>query len=488
MTNGMRQAAEAPEGASPIFPANLARLGRELVVSLHVAVKTAKIHSHDNEAFLNALYAFLETGNAILREQGSAALIVVGDYLFLNETRLKIDANGYQSFRWVVQELGLREIGSLTWAGELSEETAKRFVLAMLKPPAPADPRAEFSGALHEGAVPIEAGPPRPAEEISEMEKTSIDRKEKAKKTFFKAVAVTRQVMNNVKLGKASDVRRAKRAVQAMVDLILEEEFSLLGMTTLKDYDAYTFYHSVNVSIIAITLGKRLGLSRKQLSELGVAALFHDIGKVMVPREVLNKEGQFEKNEWDIMKMHPDGGVRMLLKLRGFNEIGIRAMIAAFEHHQHFDLSGYPQTRKKLPLTLTGRIVSIADCFDAMTSRRIYMKKANPRDKAISYMMAFSGTYFDPILMKVFVNMVGLYPIGALLRLSSGELAVVLEGTGSPNDVLLPKVKIITDRNGIEADGGVVDLREERGREDGRAIVECLDPVSMGIDISKYFI
>jgi hypothetical protein len=103
-------------------------------------------------------------------------------------------------------------------------------------------------------------------------------------------------------------------------------------------------------------------------------------------------------------------------------------------------------------------------------------------------MMAFSGTYFDPILMKIFVNMVGLYPIGALLRLTSGELAVVLEGAGSPNDVLLPKVKIITDRNGIEADGGTVDLREERGKPDGRAIVECLDPVEMGIDISKYFI
>ena len=159
-----------------------------------------------------------------------------------------------------------------------------------------------------------------------------------------------------------------------MVDLILEEEQLLIGMTSIKDYDEYTYNHSVNVSILSVALGQRIGLSKKALTELGIVALFHDIGKIEIPKEILNKSTNFTEQEWDIVKKHPSWGVRALLRMKKIDYSSIRAAITSFEHHMYSDLSGYPKPRQPLELDFYSKIVTLADNYDGMTSSRVYAR------------------------------------------------------------------------------------------------------------------
>src|SRR5205823_6745847 len=155
------------------------------------------------------------------------------------------------------------------------------------------------------------------------------------------AVAATRELMSSVRMGGSPNIKKIKRVVQGIVDQILNEETSLIGLTTIRDYDEYTFTHSVNVCIFSVALGKRLGLSKLQLYDLGLAALFHDIGKSRVPSEVLNKVEGLTDDEWKQIAAHPWMGVLCLFQLRGTQDLHYRAMIVAHEHHMKVDLTAY---------------------------------------------------------------------------------------------------------------------------------------------------
>jgi HD-GYP domain-containing protein (c-di-GMP phosphodiesterase class II) len=198
--------------------------------------------------------------------------------------------------------------------------------------------------------------------------------------------------MAKIKSGEKVNIKKAKRIVETMVDQLLEEEQLLLSMTAIKDYDEYTYHHSVNVSIFSVALGQRVGLSKKVLTELGLAALFHDIGKIEIPYEVLNKPTKFTDDEWRIIRKHPIWGVRAILGLRGFESTTVRSSIVAFEHHMNYDFSGYPRIREYTGLDFFSRIVSLVDQYDAMTSSRVYSRIPMPPDKTLSIMMERAGT------------------------------------------------------------------------------------------------
>jgi putative nucleotidyltransferase with HDIG domain len=198
-------------------------------------------------------------------------------------------------------------------------------------------------------------------------------------------------------------------------------------MTTLKDYDEYTYQHCVNVAILDITMGNRIGLSKQQLSQLGVAGLFHDIGKVRMPNAILQKPGKLSPEEWAIMKTHPIEGVKIITKLHGLSSLAMRAMVTAYEHHLNIDLSGYPRLNRPRSQNLFSRIVAICDCFDAMTAHRSYQKDPfTPYEGAALRDDSTSPTGFDTTLLKVFIRTIGIYPPGSVVKLSTGEIAVVL--------------------------------------------------------------
>src|SRR5260370_10668340 len=168
------------------------------------------------------------------------------------------------------------------------------------------------------GVTFVAVEPPLETEEDTE---DAERQKEAAKRTYARSVAVTKEVINSIRMGRTANVKKVKRAVQAIVDQVLNNESSLVGLTTLRDYDEYTFTHSVNVTIFSVALGRKLGLTKLQLYDLGMSALFHDVGKSRVPLEGLNQEGGLTDEEWRLLQAHPWLGVLTLFVLRGYREI-----------------------------------------------------------------------------------------------------------------------------------------------------------------------
>jgi HD-GYP domain-containing protein (c-di-GMP phosphodiesterase class II) len=272
-----------------------------------------------------------------------------------------------------------------------------------------------------------------------------------------------------------------------MVDQLLEDEQFFLSLTAIKDFDEYTYHHMVNVSILSMSLGQRLGLSRPALTELGLAALFHDIGKVEIPHEILNKPSSFTDEEWKIIQKHPVWGVKAILGLGRFNSSAIRALIVSFEHHLNCDFSGYPKVKKYKELDLFSRIVTLADQYDAMTSARVYKRIPMSPDKSLSIMLDGAGSHLDPLLFKFFTNMVGIYPIGTIVMLNTKEVGLVYECNAAFAD--RPRVLIIIDSQGKSVRGPVVDLSEkdEAGRY-MRTIMKTLDPNKYKINLAEYLL
>src|SRR6185295_7471844 len=269
--------------------------------------------------------------------------------------------------------------------------------------------------------------------------------KERAKRTYAQSVAVTKDLMTSVRLGQAPNIKKIKRVVQSIVDQILTDETSLVGLTTLLDYDEYTFTHSVNVCIFSVALGKRLGLSKLQLYDLGLAALFHDIGKSRVPADILNKESSLSDEDWKAITNHPWLGLLALFQVRGTSELAYRAMIVAHEHHMKMDLTGYPRPIRSRQLSVFSKIVAVCDGFDAATSRRVYQAAPWTPADVVREMRDNPRRGMDPVVVKAFINLTGIYPVGTLVILDTMELGIVQAVNPISEMLSRPLVRIISD-------------------------------------------
>jgi putative nucleotidyltransferase with HDIG domain len=215
-----------------------------------------------------------------------------------------------------------------------------------------------------------------------------------------------------------------------------------VALSSLKSYDNYTFTHMVNVSILTMAQARGLGVDGPLLREFGLAALMHDIGKVRTPHEILTKPDALTDREFEIMKRHTVDGAEML---RGTPDLPTLAPVVAFEHHLRLDGSGYPQGVKRTALNLGTMLCSIADVYDAMRSRRGY-QQAFPTDRILEVLKRNDGQQFDQDLVRRFVQLVGIYPAGNMVRLKSGEIAVVRR-VYAP-DPHRPQVRVLFDRAG----------------------------------------
>jgi HD-GYP domain-containing protein (c-di-GMP phosphodiesterase class II) len=235
-------------------------------------------------------------------------------------------------------------------------------------------------------------------------------------------------------------------------------------------------------------LGKRLGLSLISLERLGLCGLFHDLGKVEIPHELITKPSRLTDEEYAQIKDHSLNSVRQIVKLNAARDLKAKILLPPFEHHLRYDLTGYPQTDRKEPLSLFGRILTITDVFDAMTSARIYRPVALSPDRVLNKMLSEAGTVFDPILLKVFTNMIGVYPVGTLLQLDTGEMCLVLE-TNEKAEIGRPLAVVVhQDAKGEFLKGGVIDL-SERNMVSGafmRNIVNSFHPSVYGIQPADF--
>jgi HD-GYP domain-containing protein (c-di-GMP phosphodiesterase class II) len=303
--------------------------------------------------------------------------------------------------------------------------------------------------------------------------------KRKTTEIFLDAIDTVKEMVHSEHIGKALNVRRLQTVVHTMVDTILDNQDALVGLTSIKLYDEYTFAHSVNVAILSIAMGAFLSLEKHKISALGFSGMLHDIGKVTIPLEITNKADALTEAEWTIVKRHPVEGAVILSGMAGVSRL---AMVAAFEHHQHYDAKGYPQTRDIVQQHPFSRIVAIADAYDALTSVRVYYNVSTPPDEAVRILLKRRGTVFDTMLVKVFVNMIGILPIGTLLRLDTGEMGLVVHQT---RDLVRPRVLLLRTFDGTEKEE-VSLLEMERGKYK-RSIAGAIDPNRIKINLNQYF-
>jgi putative nucleotidyltransferase with HDIG domain len=266
----------------------------------------------------------------------------------------------------------------------------------------------------------------------------------------------------------------AGHVVEGLAETVTENRTALMALTAMKSYDNYTFTHMVNVSILTMAQARALGIEGRLLREFGLSALMHDIGKVRTPLEILNKPSKLTDEEFGIMKQHTVDGAEIL---RRTPEMPILAPVVAFEHHLRLDGSGYPAA-KRADLNVATVLCSISDVYDAMRSQRAY-QQSFPTDRILQVLKRADGREFDQHLIRRFVQLLGIYPPGNLVRLASGDVAVVLQ-VHAP-DPYRPKVRII-----MNSQGERLAIPVERNLWDpagpDQSVVAPLDPAEVGID------
>jgi HD-GYP domain-containing protein (c-di-GMP phosphodiesterase class II) len=467
---------------------DLIRIGRALVTHFFVLLKTAQNYREGHAAINAPLNNILNAIREITRRGEEASITVKRGFLLVGEVRVKPDGTGIEAFNFVMGELKRYLIGGICFLPAITAEELVKFIYIFndIEPIPSPQTHLMFLEQMQQRMVfNIEIdtlGEDDVYEDFDEFELT--DNRVRSRKIYSQTISAVSEVMENAKLGQTLRLRKSKRVVQGLIDQLLAAETNLIGLTTIRCHDEYTYSHSVNVCILSLAIGQRTGLSKQKLCELGMAALFHDIGKSEIPLAILNKPSEFSREEWAVMQKHPLLGVKKLMKLKGLDALGARIITGAFEHHLYCDFSGYPQLPYKR-LSLFGRIISIADCYDGITSSRVYSRNPQSPDKALRFMLGRAGKIYDPILMKLFVNCIGIFPIGTLVLLDNQELGVVVENNPNPEKWDHPRVKIIADSKGKEMNGEIADLADPRC---GLMIKETLDPNQYKIDVSSYFL
>ncbi|HEX5437464.1 MAG TPA: HD-GYP domain-containing protein [Gemmatimonadaceae bacterium] len=463
--------------------------GRDLLMAFYGALRAIQLYPPDNPVVQKTLDEVVRLNAEFLRHERELEVRLSGGFIFINTTRLRLDIDTFASFGRIRDVFVKAGVGVIRVREEATPREWMVF-LSLLQAPASDDPFETLESILARltelEIAAFDLGPP------SEVDDELLERaKEAAKRTYTQSVHVTKEVINSVRMGRSPNIKRIKRVVQGIVDQILNEEASLMGLTTLRDYDEYTFVHSVNVCIFSVALGRKLGLTRFQLYELGIAALMHDIGKARIPAEVLHKPGSLTDDEWRTMCSHPWLGVLALFGMRGHSDIPYRAMVVAFEHHKKTDLSGYPRHLRPRTMGMFSRIVAVADGFDAATSQRVYQSEPMSPADVLREMRHNPRRGMDQVVVKGFMSLVGHYPVGTVVVLDSFELAIVHSVNPVPEAISRPLVRIVSDdRGNMLFPGHVVDLNERDPDTDAylRTIIKVTDPERYGIRVGDYFV
>ncbi|MGR9036387.1 MAG: HD-GYP domain-containing protein [Gammaproteobacteria bacterium] len=319
--------------------------------------------------------------------------------------------------------------------------------------------------------------PPPP--KLSEFKKEIV----RAERIYENTQLLVSEFMEKIAQGGGIDSKLAKLAVAECVNSVLHSPDAMLWLSQLKNKDEYTSQHSLNVCVLSIVLARHLNFSEKNLNYVGLCGLMHDMGKMLVPNEILNKPGNLKPEELQIMQSHAELGHDLLKSSDGMHPLAVET---AYTHHEHLDGKGYPRKLSQGSISLSTRIVSVADIYDAMTSDRVY-QKGRTHLEVTGIMTKLAGTQLDPLLVIKFIESLGVYPPGCLVELTNGAIAIVVE----VNEVwkLRPKIVIILDEAKQIVPEQVFDLSEMPLDSQGNIYtIKCIVRAEdWNIDASKYY-
>ncbi|OIO04816.1 MAG: hypothetical protein AUJ49_02200 [Desulfovibrionaceae bacterium CG1_02_65_16] len=303
-----------------------------------------------------------------------------------------------------------------------------------------------------------------------------------ARRLYTDALEHVRGFVTDVRRGTDIDYHRAEPLVENFIESVLRNETAAVTLFKLRGFDEYTYTHSINVSLLAVLLGKHLGLDKATLLELGLAGMYHDVGKARIPEAILNKPGKLSRSEFQTMKAHPLEGYKIMVGQRDLNPEILRAVV---EHHERHDGSGYPRGLTGEQVGQFSRIVSVVDVYDALTSRRVY-KDAMAPAKALGMMYMWREKDFPHQAIESFIRCIGVYPVGSFVKLTGGEYGIV--AGANPLRPTLPEVKIIMDSKMRPQIPRVLDLLALEGGPEAQSIAQVINPAEFHIDLEPFFL
>jgi len=459
--------------------------GVRIIFRLNRAYRTSIIYSSNNAIYLRQINLLHNQIKSALKLYGKAHLTLKKNSLEFNHRKLKFGFSDYHIFKFIQDEFKKKEIGELSFLPSLEKEELNRFITLLSKKEYdPKNPYENFISALKEKNIENII-----VEKIPFYEKSKKKNRD-TKRIFFLGITHLKEIFQNAdKPEEQVSLLTTKRLIQSIFNHITDNESFIQGLTNIKNFDKYTLNHSVNVCVLSISLGKKLGLDRNELVDLGLAALFHDFGKLDVPKDILVKPGKLSEEERRTIEKHTFYGAVRLIDFKQKTYLPLKALSVALEHHESEGKKGYPTLIKKRAMDFYSKIVKVVDVYDAMTTTRPYRKKNLSKEEVLSFMLEKISEEFDPIILKVFVDTIGICPIGSVVLLDTGETGIVFEKNGESKYMMRPKIKLISDENGNKIDGDMVDLTEkDKDNHYKRSIVKTLDEHQYNIKPSDYFV
>ena len=302
-----------------------------------------------------------------------------------------------------------------------------------------------------------------------------------AREVYLAAKIVIQAAMNDTRLGRAINVDSVREVVSDMADSVFRNPDALPSLSRLKRFDEYTFFHSVNTSLLAMSLGQSLGFDRTAIHLAGVGTLLHDIGKMKIPLDILNKPGRFEAHEMEIMKQHVLRGVEVLSSTTGLGDSYVQP---ALEHHERVNGAGYPHQRAQKDISQFGLITAVVDIYDAMTSDRVY-HKGKPAHEILQllYRLSLEG-HLDSTLVQRFIQVVGIYPVGSVVELTTGETGIVKQVNHEAP--LAPVVLLVKSAGNTLLSEPIEQDLSRNDNTPRRNVKAVLHPHQTGIDPTNY--
>lgn len=435
---------------------------RQVVQVLAGAIKGLRLYDLDHPAtakqiqiLQNGLFSLLQHRKTIKMGLLEGTLFVE-DFLFIQE---------FPAAQEIARLLETYELLGIEFHAGLSAEELQAL-LGLLH--TGGGKGAAFAAALQEHKV----------ERIRAVVNDDEDEEEgQPRKVYKKALKVVDQIFNDVRMGEIPSSEDAMKVVKSMAQLTLTEPHALFALSMLKDYDNYTFTHSVNVSVISLAVGRACEVSEEQLRTLGFGGLLHDLGKLRVDVAIITKPGRLTDSEFDEIKKHPRFGADIITKMDGVTQ---EVMDIVLGHHLRYDRSGYPGEASGHEVSPLVDMTAIADAYDAMTTLRSYQRPFTPRN-AIARLREIAGTSLHPGYVEKFVTSLGPYPVGSLVRLDNNEIGLVVKV--DTTDPSLADIKVIFDASG-QLFGEP--YRLHLGPNQPRRIVAEVDPFSKGIDVVDF--
>ncbi|UFS72239.1 HD-GYP domain-containing protein [Geomonas sp. RF6] len=297
------------------------------------------------------------------------------------------------------------------------------------------------------------------------------------RQTYSEALEAIRDIFHEIDNASTPSARRIMKAVSSLAAVAVKDPATLMGLAMIKEYDSYTFTHSVNVGVLAMALAAAMGYSRREIEETGMAGFLHDVGKTAIDKEILNKPGRLSATEMAEMRRHPELGAEIVRQMEG---VPTEVAEVVLGHHIRYDRNGYPEWARERSFGLASSIVAVADCYDASTTLRVYQRPLHPKE-AVENMRRLCGTVLHETVVERFEELAGKYPVGSLVRLDSNEIAVVY--LPSSDELGAVMVKVIRDAAGKNLEEPVM----RRLSESGERIVDLVDPLVRGVDVARFF-